>query len=534
MTAPQGPLSVQTIGPFSVTGPSGEDLTPKGAKARGLLAILALSEERNRPRRFLEEKLWSGRGPEQASQSLRQSLTEIRRALGDYRDLFLVDRMTVGFAPDSLNVDADSTHIDAEGHEILEGLKIRDPAFVSWIEDVRDNFERRKMAQAAKAKGLVLRLVPSADEGGPAALLSEVLSHQIGQNVTEQMRAWRQMPVRMAETLEDEADIEIDTRVVEDGGESLAFIRMIHTASGRVLHAAKAKVNDKALTVAGDDLMADVTVEAAERALDAMATAFPSERPEIASASLARRAVREMETFEAPRLEVADRLLESAFDIDQNGLFLAWQSLLRTIQVTEMVIPQDATQIEEIMALNARALELDGDNPLVQALVSQVQVLRFADIDAAHVVAQRPLDSSVAGAFGMVSLASANMMAGDMEAAYKLTKRATEVAARSSFHHWWDTFHCISCIASDRFDEAIISGERASARAPHFRPPLRHLLALYAHTGNMEKMEDMMSRLQFLEPDFSLERFTQDERYPVRTLRKAGLLNFPKSGLKGD
>lgn len=528
MTATKTVLSIQTIGPFTVTAPDGSDLTPKGAKARGLLAIVALTDEKMRPRRFLEEKLWSGRGPEQASQSLRQALTEIRRAFGDHKDLFIVDRLTVRFDPETVDVDLDHGGVIEEGHELLEGLKIRDNAFDAWLDEVRDALARRKKAAEARSRGLVLRLRPSADDGGPAAMLSEVLSHQIGQNIAEQMRAWRQMPVRLAEDISDAAEIEIDTRVIEDAGQSLAFIRLVHSRTGRVLHAAKAKVNEGSLTVAGDDLMADITVEAAERALDAMATAFPSERPEIASASLARRAVREMETFEAARLEVADRLLTSAYDIDQNGLFLAWQSLLRTIQVTEMVIPQEADQIAEIEELNARALELDGGNPLVQALVSQVQVLKFADIDAANVISRGPLDASMAGAFGMVSMASARMMSGDMEAAYKLTKRATEVAARSSFHHWWDTFHCISCIASRRFDEAIVAGERASARAPHFRPPLRHLLALYAHTRQPEKMERVVNRLKMLEPGFSLERFQQDERYPVRTLRIAGLLDFPK------
>ena len=530
MTPPKAQLTIQTIGPFSVTGPLGEDLTPKGAKARGLLAIVALTDDKARPRRFLEEKLWSGRGAEQASQSLRQALTEIRRALGDYKDLFLVDRLTVSFDPDAVSVDFDNLTSVEEGHEMLEGLKIRDNAFAAWLDEVRDAYQRRKSSQEARSRGLVLRLTPSADEGGAASVLSEVLSHQIGQNIAEQMRAWRQVPVRMAEDVSDAAEIEIDTRVIEDDGQSLAFIRMIHAQTGRVLHTAKAKVGKNAISVAGDDLMADVTLEAAERALDAMATAFPSERPEIASAALARRAVREMETFEAPRLEVADRLLASAYDIDQNGLFLAWQSLLRTIQVTEMVIPQEAGQIAEIEELNAKALELDGGNPLVQALVSQVQVLQFADVDAANYVAQRPLDSSMAGAFGMVSLASANMLAGDTDMAYKLTRRATEVAARSSFHHWWDTFHCISCIASGKYEEAIVAGERASARAPHFRPPLRHLLALYAHTRQQEKMDRVLQRLRMLEPDFSLDRFTQDDRYPVRTLRMAGLLEFPEDG----
>ena len=40
-------------------------------------------------------------------------------------------------------------------------------------------------------------------------------------------------------------------------------------------------------------------------------------------------------------------------------------------------------------------------------------------------------------------------------------------------------------------------------------------------------MEQAIARLQRLEPDFSLERFREDERYPVRTLRMAGLLDFP-------
>lgn len=59
-------IKIQTVGPFSVRGPNDEDLTPNGAKACALLAILALTDEKSRPRRFLEEKLWSSRAPEQA------------------------------------------------------------------------------------------------------------------------------------------------------------------------------------------------------------------------------------------------------------------------------------------------------------------------------------------------------------------------------------------------------------------------------------------------------------------------------------
>src|SRR5438552_18994278 len=83
----QPELRISVIGAFRVLAPDGEDLTPRGRKARALLAILALTPTRRRSRPALQDKLWSDRGPEQGAASLRQTLTEIRRAFGErYRD----------------------------------------------------------------------------------------------------------------------------------------------------------------------------------------------------------------------------------------------------------------------------------------------------------------------------------------------------------------------------------------------------------------------------------------------------------------
>ncbi len=525
-------IKIQTVGPFKVIGPNDEDLTPNGAKACALLAILALTDGKSRPRRFLEEKLWSGRAPEQAGQSLRQELTQIRRAFGDHAECFVVDRATARLDPELVSVDFDALDATFEdGRELLEGLLVRDAAFEAWLTEVRGAFTRRKSAIEARHKGLVLRTKPAAAGAGAEGILSDVLANQIGQNIAEQVRAWRHVNVRMAETDQDAAEIEIDAQVAEEDGQSLAFIRLIHAGTGRVLHTQKAQVDASSMRAATEDLLADVTVEAAEKTLDAMANVFPSERPELASAAMARRAVREMETFEASRLDVAERLLRSAFDIDQNGLFLAWQSLLKTIQMTELLSTDGAADLEMIDALNRKAIEMDGENPLVQALVNQVQVLMFTDLGAANAAASTRIDPNLSGAFSMSSMASANMWEGDTETAYELTKKATALAGRSSFHHWWDTFHCISCIASGRYDEAIKFGESAARVTPNFRPPLRHLLALYAHMGEREKMWDMVAALKRLEPDFSLDKFKFDETYPVRTLRRANLLNFNTEAL---
>src|SRR5258708_13877155 len=92
-------LRIALIGAFRVLAPDGEDLTPRGRKARALLAILALTPTRRRSRAALQDKLWSDRGPEQGADSLRQTLTEIRWALGDrYRSCLITDLRGIGLA----------------------------------------------------------------------------------------------------------------------------------------------------------------------------------------------------------------------------------------------------------------------------------------------------------------------------------------------------------------------------------------------------------------------------------------------------
>ena len=94
-------LRIALIGAFRVLAPDGEDLTPRGRKARALLAILALTPTRRRSRPALQDKLWSDRGPAQGAASLRQTLTEIRQAFGDrYRDCLASDMRGIGLAQD--------------------------------------------------------------------------------------------------------------------------------------------------------------------------------------------------------------------------------------------------------------------------------------------------------------------------------------------------------------------------------------------------------------------------------------------------
>ena len=98
-------IRISVPGPLRVQSAEGLQVTPKGAKNQALLALLALSPDMARPRRWLEDKLWSTFGPEQASANLRQALSKLRTALGEDADALMADRSSVSLDVSRVTVD---------------------------------------------------------------------------------------------------------------------------------------------------------------------------------------------------------------------------------------------------------------------------------------------------------------------------------------------------------------------------------------------------------------------------------------------
>lgn len=144
-----GGIRITLCGRLRAVSAAGQDVTPRSAKAQGLLALLATSPNRGRARGWLQAKLWSDRPEAQAGASLRQALTEVRRALGPLSGCLKADRQSVA-------LDADRVEIDDRGPgEFLEGLDLRDQEFESWLRD-----ERAARAPAPRASPFAADLSP--------------------------------------------------------------------------------------------------------------------------------------------------------------------------------------------------------------------------------------------------------------------------------------------------------------------------------------------------------------------------------------
>lgn len=520
-------IRIEVLGPLRLRNADGAVLPLKGAKNQALLAMLALSPEMARPRRWLEDKLWSTFGPEQASANLRQALSKLRSALGGAADLLQADRSDVRLDKRRVRVDLfEEVAPDDARLELLQGIDVRDPEFEDWLRLERAELQAR-VARATPSAGRGILIACRVETDGPTGdrMMGEVLANQIGENIAEQVRAWRQsesedLPAPEAQI----SDITVNAQLVETGGEHAVFIKAIHQPSARILYSKLQHMPRLSDILTGELEISRTVFEAADQIIGKLPHVLDKDRPETRSTALSRLGLYRMFSFEQDALHEAYGLMDQAFKRDENGIYLAWASMIRLTQMIEVPGSDQAALMEEAVDLHYRAMELSPDNVLVHAIISKVRGTALGDTAGVMDLAQSAVERNPANAFAWKSLSEALMLAGDYDAALHASRRACHLARTSPFRHYWDTGHCIIAIGCNEPQEAIRAGESAARSAPLSRPAHRHLLALYALEGQLDKAQAVAERLAKIEPGFTIDRILNDDSYPVRTLRTRGLL----------
>lgn len=145
-------FELRLIGRVRLIRADGLEVTPKGRKAQGLLALLGVSPENRRTRLQLQDKLWSDRPARQGGASLRQELKALRRILGD--EAIATEGSWVALNPTSVRIrlfpDPGDWEVTGEPPEFAAGLDIRDPEFEEWIRDQRAAFADRLAGSAPR------------------------------------------------------------------------------------------------------------------------------------------------------------------------------------------------------------------------------------------------------------------------------------------------------------------------------------------------------------------------------------------------
>ena len=141
-------------GGFDLTAADGGQIRVSGKKAKGLLAILAMSPGHSATRARIRSLLWSERGETQAGDSLRQLLTVLRKELADQAcGILHVRDDQVGLRAEMLSIDAaEIAELPAQAAAglyrgpLLDGLDIGDNQFEEWLAAERSALQARMIA----------------------------------------------------------------------------------------------------------------------------------------------------------------------------------------------------------------------------------------------------------------------------------------------------------------------------------------------------------------------------------------------------
>ena len=529
-------LHFRIFGTFTVTGSDGQNVTPRSAKSQALLALLLDDADLTRSRRWLQQMLWSDRGPTQAAGSLRQALTDIRRALGGCAEILGSNRGRVWLDPTRVSI----LKKDGDSGGYLEGMNVRDPEFAHWLSQKRRPTDsgsqiiplRHLLGNNDLGAKMSKRVVLDLDvTGSPTAahlrdLLADSLSCRLRETSALSVRRRKNgVPC-------DGALVVGISATPLDGGTTELRLSIEDHDTGAELWCGGDTIRANTEQVAFQVYaLANRAHEALDdTAIGPLAGISHDQDPTL----LANLAVRKIFTLKAHELETADRLLDRAYEIQPNGVFLAWRAQIGVIQAVERFRTDLDVLAAENEAFCTKAMAVDPMNSVVLAAVANSRAAIERNAIGAAELARMAVNTGPANPFAWFAFSNALQYVGLYKEAHVAAARADVLSEGTRMRFWCASQRALAAAFVRRFDEAAGRGELAAALVPEFRAVHRINIAVHANRGDVANATRSAAGLSSLEKDFSIDRMLKDPEYPIRAMRMAGLMDTDRLQRLGD
>lgn len=527
-----GVLKIDLSGCLILEDQDGLERTPRGQKTCGMVALLATAPNLKRPRRWLQSKLWSDRGADQANASLRQSLAELRKALGALAHLLQADRKEVWLDPAMVRVimpgDPEATGTTAE--DFLSGIDIRDDAFEDWLREMRMTVADAPETPQAyvpqkQAKPLAVRLIlPDPSPRSDSPFVTSVSAQEIAKYVCERTLAKVGGIHEQLSDADRTASIEIRCDVNAFGNHSQTHFQAVRLSDGIPICSRFEEYSCvPAALLANPDYRQTIS-EFAEQVIFKISDLVSPETRDSKIFSELQTGISDIFSYDTGRLNAAEAKLLSAYERTGNPSILIWLAWQKTTQVIEEATDDKVTATDMARYYCSKALEAEPHSAFANAMSSLVHMIHFDDVEASFLLAEHASGLSKFDPYVQAALATANMFAGRSKEAAQNSLIGTKLSRFAGNAHWWDLSHSLACLSNGDLVSTEKYALRASKAAPDFRAPRRVLLALYANQDKLASAAEQMRALKRVEPTFEMSKFLNDPEYPNTTVRKAGLL----------
>lgn len=520
-------LTLDCHGTFRLVSDCGQDLTPASEKAKGVIALLAFAKNNERRRNWLQDKLWSSKSESRSAQSLRQALSDIRKALGPFAHLLEADRRRVALS----GVSVPPAPSDAQASDFLSTLQIDDPEFHNWLLVEANNHcaavpegSNRPTAPPAPTPKTRMRIIthPRSDPDPAGEFVRRALEAQILQSLQEVM------PIEICEpkttSIEARAeDIELEVESLIAGNTTtLRVIWRRKRAQHRLWSNARSLDAEDGPVFQGVGFQ-KLSFDAAEALRSKARQIWPRPATSIAADFLCQQAAERVFRMTPSSLVEADRYLVQANDIAPRGLYFAWRGFLRMIQIVELHPVDYQHTAEEAIAFARRAMQDERDNSYVCALAASVLLILENAPESGAQIAQDAVEINPANPLAWDALSTAAIYNNQPLKAHHYATRAQRIGGVGATKAWLDMACCLTSVVTHNYSLAREYARSSHILCPEFRPPLRYLLALAAHEGDQAEGRRFHAKLQEQEPDFCFERLVTDFDYPMAAFRKSGI-----------
>lgn len=514
---PFGQIHIQLRGPLSVTDADERNLAPRSKKASAVLALLAEPADMRRNRRWLEDKLWSDRAPEQAQASLRTTLSDIRKSFGAASEILCANRDAVWLDRSAITTDLAD---DGTGREFLEGLDIADPEFDHWLSEMRIKYGQFTPQQAPLKtnRKISIQCATQSIDRASSHPLAQVISDRIGSTVSEFVANSK------CTASGEDVDLVVDCTVDNSDAGAMLNVRVIDRERDEVLYSDLTTCDNLIDWFRDPQAFGRFSWNVADTALERLQHARRDESEAAFRAGFAQRALTDVLSFDPLRMQRSLATLDDGLQHMQAGIFLALRAWSAVSLIMEDLLDETPETLETI-ALNLRQAEtLAPNNAMVMAMSASARATLLGDHQTAASLAGQVLRHNPTNLIALQAVSVAHAARGNYEEAYTHSALALSIAPPSKFEARSHLHHALLCLQLGKTTEALLHSKAASNCNPLYRAPRRQLIALHALAGHAEESRLEIEALKSLEKGFSLERYLYDDTYHTHTLRSSGHL----------
>ena len=529
-------LLLNVYGRFKLVEATGVDVTPTGLKARGLLALLALTTGHCRSRVWLQDKLWSDRDARRGADSLRQALMDIRRALGAHAHVLHADREKVGLDPRHFTVVYDRPHPRGGGEEdgeVFSDLLIRDPEFEEWIRDRRLALTEAPLVSAGSTSAASRDDNPAIffrcqNDGLPE---SRVVTRHLVSLATASLLDFADFPVfgdggdSPPAPLEPyKAGLVVKLATTAWPGHACVTVTIGHPASDRVFWSRSFHI------VAWNnpydqERLHPVAAGIVEAALSVLRQRRDELRLRNCAALSAHHGRGLIFRFDRTSLAEADRHLRFAWNHEPRPQYLAWRAFLRNMANFQHRTCDFLDDPIDIETLAQEAIRQAPGSAVALGVGAHIEYLSGGSHRSSLQLARRAVGYDPLNAVNFAILSNTELVLGQREESRRSALQALALAGAGDHRAFAEFFGCMSAAALGDYRAAIDHAEAALVLRPAFRAPLRYLVALYKCVGTSADRERVLARMRRLEPDFHEGRLVETD-YPVTTMQRMRLIDM--------